>query len=175
VFTIIEAPSGGWLSTASLVGYAITLVTGTAFVLIERDSPRPMLDVSLFAERAFSAASASVTVAFFSLFGFIFLVTQYMQFIRGYDTLSTGLRILPVAASLGLCAFLGANLAARLGTRVIVCGGLILLGGSFFWIAQNSATVSYLVIVAQMVMMGSGIGLISTPATESILSVLPPG
>jgi EmrB/QacA subfamily drug resistance transporter len=174
VYTIIEAPSRGWLSTASLVGFAITLLTGMAFVFIERDSRHPMLDVTLFTERAFSAASASVTVAFFSLFGFIFLITQYLQFIRGYGTLSTGLRILPVALSLGLCAVLGANLAARLGTRVIVSSGLALLGGSFFWIAQNSATVAYLIIVVQMVMMGSGIGLISTPATESILSVLPP-
>jgi EmrB/QacA subfamily drug resistance transporter len=158
VYTIIEAPNRGWLSAASLIGFGVSLVVSTAFVLIELRSRHPMLDVSLFAERAFSAASGSVTVAFFSLFGFIFMITQYMQFIRGYGTLSTGVRILPVALSLGGCAVLGANLAARLGTRVIVCTGLVLLGGSFLWIAQDSATIA----------------LISTPATESILSVLPP-
>jgi EmrB/QacA subfamily drug resistance transporter len=174
VYTIIEAPNRGWLSAASLIGFGATLVVGAAFVLIELRSRHPMLDVSLFAERAFSAASGSVTVAFFSLFGFIFMITQYMQFIRGYGTLSTGVRILPVALSLGTFAVLGANLAARLGTRVIVCTGLVLLGASFLWIAQDSATISYGIIVIQMVMMGSGIGLISTPATESILSVLPP-
>lgn len=173
VYTIIEAPNRGWLSAASLIGFGATLVVGAAFVLIELRSRHPMLDVSLFAERAFSAASGSVTVAFFSLFGFIFMITQYMQFIRGYGTLSTGVRILPVALSLGTFAVLGANLAARLGTRVIVCTGLVLLGASFLWIAQDSATISYGIIVIQMVMMGSGIGLISTPATESILSVLP--
>ena len=174
VYTIIEAPNRGWLSAASLIGFGATLVVGAAFVLIELRSRHPMLDVSLFAERAFSAASGSVTVAFFSLFGFIFMITQYMQFIRGYGTLSTGVRILPVALSLGGCAVLGANLAARLGTRVIVCTGLVLLGASFLWIAQDSATIAYGIIVIQMLMMGSGIGLISTPATESILSVLPP-
>jgi EmrB/QacA subfamily drug resistance transporter len=174
VYTIIEAPNRGWLAAATLIGFAVTVVAGTVFVRIEQRSSHPMLDVSLFAERAFSAASGSVTVAFFSLFGFIFLITQYMQFIRGYGTLSTGLRILPVALSLGGFAVLGANLAARLGTRIIVCTGLVLLGGSFLWIAQDSATVSYGIIVIQMLMMGSGIGLISTPATESILSVLPP-
>ena len=174
VYTIIEGPDRGWLSTSTLVGFAVTLLTGVAFVLVERQARHPMLDVSLFGERAFSAASGSVTVAFFSLFGFIFLITQYMQFIRGFGTLSTGVRILPVALSLGAFSVLGANLAARLGTRVIVCTGLVLLGASFFWIAQDSATVPYGIIVIQMVMMGSGIGLISTPATESILSVLPP-
>ena len=133
-----------------------------------------MLDVTLFAERAFSAASGSVTVAFFSLFGFIFLITQYFQFIRGYSALSTGVRILPVALSLGVFSVLSANLAGCLGTRVIVCAGLALLAGSFLWIAQVSATIPYTIIVIQMLMMGSGIGSISTPATESILSVLPP-
>jgi predicted MFS family arabinose efflux permease len=174
VYTIIEAPSRGWASAPTFVGFAIAILSGIAFVLIERDSPHPMLDVSLFTERAFSAASGSVTVAFFSLFGFIFLITQYFQFIRGYDALSTGVRILPVALSLGLFSILGANLAGRLGTRAIVSVGLALLAGSFLWIAQISATIPYTVIVIQMLMMGSGIGLISTPATESILSVLPP-
>lgn len=174
VYTIIEAPNRGWLSSASLIGFAATIVVGAVFVRVERRSTHPMLDVSLFTERAFSAASGSVTVAFFSLFGFIFLITQYMQFVRGYGTLSTGVRILPVALSLGAFSVLGANLAARLGTRVIVCVGLVLLGGSFLWIAQDSASISYGIIVIQMLMMGSGIGLISTPATESILSVLPP-
>lgn len=174
VYTIIEAPNRGWLSSASLIGFAATIVVGAVFVRVERRSTHPMLDVSLFAERAFSAASGSVTVAFFSLFGFIFLITQYMQFIRGYGTLSTGVRILPVALSLGAFSVLGANLAARLGTRLIVCVGLVLLGGSFLWIARDSASISYAIIVLQMLMMGSGIGLISTPATESILSVLPP-
>jgi cyanate permease len=63
VYTIIEAPNRGWLSAASLIGFGATLVVGAAFVLIELRSRHPMLDVSLFAERAFSAASGSVTVA----------------------------------------------------------------------------------------------------------------
>lgn len=63
VYTVIEAPNRGWLSAASLIGFGATLVVGAAFVLIELRSRHPMLDVSLFAERAFSAASGSVTVA----------------------------------------------------------------------------------------------------------------
>ena len=174
VYTIIEAPTRGWASTPSFVGFAIAILSAVAFVLIERDSPHPMLDVKLFTKPAFSAASGSVTIAFFALFGFIFLITQYFQFVRGYGALSTGVRILPVALSLGLFSVLGANLAARLGTRAIVCVGLVLLAGAFAWIAQASATLPYPVIAVQMVMMGSAMGLITTPATESILSVLPP-
>ncbi len=175
VYTIIEAPSRGWSSAPTLLGFAVALGVGAWFVRIELGRPHPMLDVALFRERAFSAASGSVTVAFFALFGFIFLITQYMQFIRGYGTLSTGARILPVALSIGIASVLGANLAGRLGTRRIVLGGLVLLGGSFAWISQIGAGIPYGVIVLQMVMMGTGLGLTTAPATESILSVLPPG
>ena len=173
VYTIIEAPGRGWGSAPSIAGFAVAAAVTVAFVVLERRREHPMLDVTLFRHRAFSAASASVTVAFFALFGFIFLITQYMQFVRGWGTLSTGARILPVALSIGTFSVLGANLASRLGTRVIVTGGLTLLGGAFLWISQAGATLPYEVIVAQMVMMGTGLGLTTAPATESILSVLP--
>jgi EmrB/QacA subfamily drug resistance transporter len=174
IYTIIEAPTRGWGSSASLLGFALAVVSGVVFVVIEARREHPMLDVSLFRERAFSAASGAVTVAFFALFGFIFLITQYFQFIRGYGTLSTGLRILPVALSIGTASVLGARLAARLGTRVIVSSGLLLFGGAFLWISQAGLALPYPVIVMQMVIMGTGLGLTTAPATESILSVLSP-
>ncbi len=174
VYTIIEAPGRGWSSAPTLAGFAVALGVGITFVRIELRRRHPMLDVSLFRERAFSAASGSVTVAFFALFGFIFLITQYMQFIRGYGTLSTGARILPVALSIGAASVIGANLATRVGTRRIVAIGLTLLGGSFLWISQIGQAIPYSVVIVQMVMMGTGLGLTTAPATESILSVLPP-
>ncbi len=174
VYTIIEAPGHGWTSAPTLIGFAIALLATIAFVRIEKRREHPMLDVSLFRHRAFTAASGSVTVAFFALFGFIFLITQYFQFVRGYGTLSTGARILPVALSVGAASVLGANLAGRLGTRTIVVSGLALLGASFLWISQAGVSLPYTTIVLQMVMMGTGLGLTTAPATESILSVLPP-
>jgi predicted MFS family arabinose efflux permease len=133
-----------------------------------------MLDVTLFRTPAFSAASASVTVAFFALFGFIFLITQYFQFIRGYGTLSTGVRILPVAITIAIGSVLGARLSGRLGTRALVVTGLVLFGAAFAWIALSPTYRPYSVIIGQMALMGTGLGLTSAPATESILSVLPP-
>jgi MFS family permease len=134
-----------------------------------------MLDVTLFRDRRFSAASGAVTVTFFALFGFIFLVTQYFQFVRGYGALSTGARILPVALSIAVASVVGAALAPRVGTKVVVTVGLVLFGASFLWISTSGVDTSYpAVIVPEMVMMGLGMGLISTPATESILLVLPP-
>jgi EmrB/QacA subfamily drug resistance transporter len=174
VYTIIEAPGRGWGSAATLAGFAVAAVFVAAFVAAERRRPRPMIDLTLFRTPAFSAASMSVTVAFFALFGFIFVVTQYFQFLRGYGTLSTGVRILPVAITIAIGSVGGVVLAGRIGTRAVVTSGLILLGSSFAWIALSPTFMPYDRVVGQMVLMGLGLGFTTAPATESILSVLPP-
>ena len=175
VYTIIEAPAHGWASAHTIGGFALSALLLLAFVSVERRTTHPMLDLSLFRDRRFSAASGAVTVTFFALFGFIFLITQYFQFVRGYGTLSTGARILPVALSIAVASVVGALLAPRIGTKLVVTSGLVLFGTSFVWISTVAVDASYATtIVPQMVMMGLGMGFISTPATESILQVLPP-
>lgn len=176
VYTIIEAPTRGWRSTATLFGFAAAAALALAFVTIEQVAEHPMLDVRLFTDRRFSAASASVTVTFFSLSGFIFLITQYFQVLRGYTPLATGTRILPVALSIAVGSVVGGLLAPRIGTRAVVVSGLASFGTAMAWIASSidTATPYWTTIVAQMLLMGLGIGLISTPATESIMLVLPP-
>src|SRR3954452_2254601 len=174
VYTLIEAPDRGWTASATWSGFAAAIVLVAAFVAVERRRPRPMIDLTLFRTPAFAAASASVTVAFFAMFGFIFLVTQYFQFLRGYGALSTGVRILPVAITIAIGSVGGVVLAGRIGTRAVVSTGLLLLGSSFGWIALSPTFMPYSEIVLQMVLMGLGLGLTTTPATESILSVLPP-
>src|SRR6266700_2797452 len=83
VFTIIEAPAYGWAAGRSVAGFAGSAVLLAAFIMAERRAAHPMLDVRLFRNLRFSAASGAVTVSFFTLFGFIFLMTQYFQFVRG--------------------------------------------------------------------------------------------
>lgn len=174
-WTIIEAPEHGWSSLETVLGLALAVVLVLAFVLVERRVEHPMIDVTLFLDRRFSAACGAVTIAFFAMFGFIFLITQYFQFIQEYSPLQTGVRFLPVAVSLALASVAGGLLAPRLGTRLVVTPGLVMLGSAFLWISTIGADALYAsVVVPQMLLLGSGIGLISTPATESILRVLPP-
>ncbi len=174
-YTIIEGPEHGWSSAATLAGFAAAALLVVAFVFVERAVEHPMIDVTLFLDRRFSAACAAVTIAFFALFGFVFLITQFFQFVRDYTPLETGVRFLPVALAIAAASIIGGQLAPRLGTRLVVAPGLALLGAAFLWISQVSADVDYLtVVVPQMLMLGAGIGLVSTPATESILQVLPP-
>jgi EmrB/QacA subfamily drug resistance transporter len=115
-YTIIEAPTRGWGSAWTVGGFLLTATLLVVFVRVERRADHPLLDVTLFADRRFSAASGAVTITFFSLAGFIFLITAYFQLIRGYDPLSTGARILPVAVSIAVASVAGGVLAPRWGT-----------------------------------------------------------
>jgi EmrB/QacA subfamily drug resistance transporter len=173
IFTIIEAPGNGWGSARTVAGFAASVVLLGSFVAWERRAREPMIDLALFRNLRFTAASGSVTIAFFSLSGFIFLVTQYFQFLKGYSPLSTGVRLLPVAASIAVTSVVGTRLAVRFGTKPVVVGGLLSLAAGLAWTASASTSTSYLEIVGQMVLLGSGIGLTSAPATEAIMGVVP--
>ena len=175
VFAIIEAPSLGWTSAETLALFAAAVLLTLAFIVHERRTAQPMLDVRLFRNLRFSAASLAVTVGFFALAGFIFLVIQYFQFLKGYGPLETGLRLLPVATSVAVGSLVGTQVAVRRGTKLVVSGGLVCLTAAYAWISTVSVATSYLEIAGQMVVLGTGMGLTSAPATESIMGAVSRG
>jgi EmrB/QacA subfamily drug resistance transporter len=173
IYTIIEGPDRGWSAGLSIAGFALAAVLFAAFIAWERRVLIPMLDIRLFRNLRFSAASGAVTITFFSLMGFIFVITLYFQFLKGYGPLSTGVRLLPVATLTGITSVLGTRLAVRSGTKLVVAGGLVCLAVGLAWASTASTSTSYVTIAAQMVFIGSGIGLTSAPATESIMGAVP--
>jgi EmrB/QacA subfamily drug resistance transporter len=172
-FTIIEAPNHGWASTRTLASFALTTLLGVAFARWEQRAQAPMLDISLFRNRRFAAASSAVTISFFTLLGFIFLVTQYFQFFKGYGPLSAGVHLLPVAASVGVASVLGTRLAVRYGTKLVVTTGLVAMTAFYLWTSTTTVTTSYTTIALQMIIYGVGMGLTSAPATEAIMGAVP--
>ena len=173
VYTIIEAPNHGWGSARTIGSFALTALLAAAFVARERSTEEPMLDLTLFRNLRFTAASVSVAISFFALSGFIFLVTQYFQFLKGYGPLSTGIRLLPVASFVAISSIVGAKLAVRFGTKLVVASGLFSMAAFYLWVTTTSATTGYGTIAAQMVVLGTGMGLTSAPATEAIMGVVP--
>lgn len=174
VWTVIEAPKVGWLSgrTLGLVTLAVALLVG--FVMWEKRRTDPMLDVTVFANARFSAASGAVTVVFFALFGFIFLITQYFQFVRGYDTLSAGVHTVPFAVAAGLLSPLSPRLALRFGTKLVVAAGLATMALGFLIASTLDAGTAYWgPVVVSMVLIAGGLGLSVAPATEAIMGSLP--
>jgi AcrR family transcriptional regulator len=144
------------------------------FVLWERRSDHPILDVSFFRNPRFTAASLAVTLVFFAMFGALFFISQFLQFVLGYSAFQSGLRLLPVAGALMVAAPLSAQLVARAGTKVVVTTGLVLVAGALVLFSSVSDSGSYGLIALVLVIIGVGMGLAMAPATESIMGSLPP-
>jgi EmrB/QacA subfamily drug resistance transporter len=172
VYTVIEAPSWGWGSVHTAAGFAVAVVVLAAFALWERRTPHPMLDVSVFANRRFSGGSLAVTAGFLTLFGFIFVITQYFQFIKDYSAFETGVRLLPVAISIAVASIVGPRIVERIGTTTVVAGGLAIFAAGLTWASTADAATPYIQIALQMVLLGAGLGLTTAPATEAIMGSL---
>jgi EmrB/QacA subfamily drug resistance transporter len=172
VYTVIEAPNWGWGSVKTTGGFAVAAAILIAFALWEHRSSHPMLDVSVFANRRFSGGSLAVTTGFLTLFGFIFVITQYFQFIKSYSAFETGVRLLPVAISIAVASILGPRVVERVGTTAVVAGGLATFAAGLAWASTADAATPYVQIAMQMVLLGGGLGLTTAPATEAIMGSL---
>ena len=173
ILGVIQAPDWGWGSAAAVSTMAAGVALLVLFVLLERRTGHPMLDVGLFRNPRFTAASGSVAISFFALQGFIFLVTQYFQFIKAFSPLGTGVRLLPVATAVAVASVAGTKLAVRAGNKVVVASGLLFFAAGLLWTATVSASTSYTTIALQMLVLGTGMGLTSAPATEAIMGAVP--
>ena len=174
-YTVIEAPRHGWESAATLGGFAGAAVLLAAFVVSQLRRRDPMLDVRLFRNPRFTAGSVSIALAFFGLFGFIFMITQYFQIVRGYDPLRAGVATLPFAIVTGAFSPIAITVMKRVGTKAVVTGGMVLMSGGFLVAATTGVDTAYWGrIIIAMVLMAAGLGLTASPATEAIMGALPP-
>ncbi|TQC41919.1 DHA2 family efflux MFS transporter permease subunit [Rhodococcus sp. WS4] len=175
VWTIIEAPHRGWLSPISLVGYALSLVCFAAFVLWELRTAFPVLNMQLFRIRRFSLPALAIAVAYFSMFGFLFMITQYFQGVMELTPLQFGLHSLPFAAAIAIGAPLATLIAQKVGTTAVIVFGLVVMSIGMFIAGQVKVETPYLgPVVISMVLMGLGLAIVQGPATESIMSSVPP-
>jgi EmrB/QacA subfamily drug resistance transporter len=174
VWAIIEAPSEGWTAAPVLGAGALGAAALTAFVVRQRRIAEPLLDVRLFKDPRFTAASSTITVLFFALFGFLFLSTQYLQFVLGYSPSAAGVRVLPYAGAMIVCAPLSSRLVASLGTKRVATAGMLLFAAGLAVAASISTSSGYGRLAVAFLLMGAGMGLAGAPATESIMGSLPP-
>ena len=174
VFTVIESPHWGWGSQKSNLGFGIAVLTLIGFVLFESKKEAPLLEVTFFKSARFSAATGSIGIAFFCLFGFTFLVTQYFQFVRGYDTLSAGVHTIPFAVGAGVTAPLAARAALKFGTKRIVALGLFNMSLGLLIASRMDADSSYWGhVIIGMVLMANGLSFVTSPSTDAVMGSLP--
>ncbi len=163
---------------AIIAGHPLTGLTGllvlTAFVGWERRTAHPMLNLGFFRDRRFVSAVVGIVLITFGSTGALFLMTQQLQFVRGYTPWEAGLGMLPFAASIVLLNFTGvaAALMRRLGLPLAIAIGMTLLAGGLALVAQVRSD-SYPVLVAGLLLMGTGCALANPAIIEAVMSAVP--
>jgi EmrB/QacA subfamily drug resistance transporter len=174
VYAIIEGPASGWLSTPTLAAFGVGTIAAAAFVVWEMHREDPMLDLRLFRNPAFTAASLALAMVFFAMAGAVFLQAQYLQFILGYTPLAAGFALVPAALGMIVGTGAGAHLAAQHGGRVAVVTGTMFAAGGLAVQAGFTNGTSYAPTGIGLFLFGLGAGIAMAPATELIMATLPP-
>jgi EmrB/QacA subfamily drug resistance transporter len=173
VWAIIEAPSRGWTDGTIVGAFAVAAAILAGFLAWELRAGEPMLDVRLFRNPRFSGASGAITFVFFALMGSMFFLTQYLQGVLGYSALEAGLRVSPIAVGLIIGGPVSAKLAARVGTNLVVAGGLVLVASGLMIATQFEVGTAYELVLAHLLVMGFGMGMAMAPATDSVMGSVP--
>jgi EmrB/QacA subfamily drug resistance transporter len=173
VYAVIEAPEEGWDSGLILGLLAAAAALLTAFVWWERRTAQPMLDLGFFRNARFSVGTLAVSVAFFSLLGGIFALTQYLQFAHGYSAIEAGAIMTPLALGLIMGAGSSSRAVERIGIARVVATGLsglaIVLATTLTWNADTSLPV----LLAWFFFLALSMGWVMAPATEAVVSAVP--
>ncbi|MDQ6726334.1 MAG: DHA2 family efflux MFS transporter permease subunit [Actinomycetota bacterium] len=174
VYGLIQAPDKGWSSPQTLAAFAIGLGVLVVFVLWERARAEPMLDMSFFRNPAFSTATGGMILVFLSMFGVLFLITQYFQLILHYSPLSAALRFLPMAPIMMFVSPLTPRIIARLGHNRTVAAGMGFVAVGFVLFSRLGVATPYSYVLLCVFFLVSGIALTMSPMTAAIMSAVPP-
>jgi MFS family permease len=124
VFTVVEAPDAGWASARTLASLAAAAAILTAFVLHEQRTPAPLVRLGILRSGSLVRANVGAMSLIGGWFGFQFIATLYMQQLRGWSALETGLAIFPGGLLVALLAPRMAPLIERYGTTRLIAAGL---------------------------------------------------
>lgn len=174
VYSIIEAPIHGWTAPLTVGGILTGLALLVGFVVRQTRTEFPVLDVRLFRIRPFALPALAISVAYFSLFGYVFLITQYFQGVRDYSALGFGIATIPFAVALAIAAPAATTFAQRVGTMPVLVAGLLLIAVGMVLAGQVAVDSSYpALLLPTMLVLALGIAAVQGPATESIMSSVP--
>ncbi|MFD3611209.1 MFS transporter [Streptomyces atroolivaceus] len=175
VYAIISGPEHGWTSGQVMLTGSAGVAVLTGFVLWELHVPYPMLDMSFFRNQRFTGAVAGVILVAFGMTGSLFLLTQHLQFVLGYEPLEAGLRTAPLAltvVALNLTG-LGARLVGKAGTPAVIATGMCLLAAGLGAVALLGGR-DYGGMLFGLVVMGAGVALAMPAMANAIMSAIPP-
>lgn len=177
VYAIISGPEHGWTSGGVLVSGGVGVAALVAFVRWEPHVPFPMLDMDFFRNRHFNGAVCGGLLVAFGMAGSLFLLTQHLQLVLGYEPLEAGLRMAPLALTIVALNVVGtgAKVLKILGAARTISGGMTLLAlGLAVTSMSGDSRDSYVVMLVGLLLMGSGIALAMPAMANAVMSSIPP-
>ncbi|CAL9522990.1 MULTISPECIES: MFS transporter [Streptomyces] len=175
VYAIISGPGHGWTSARVLVTAAVAVVVLGAFAWWENRTEDPMLDIHFFRDRRFTGAVAGAVLIVFGMGGALFLLTQHLQFVLGYEPLEAGLRTAPLALTVVVLNFSGlsAKWSARLGTPASIALGMVCMSAGLVSIAEVDSG-GYAGTLLGLLLIGAGCAVANPAMAHAIMSAIPP-
>ncbi|MGA2547765.1 MAG: MFS transporter [Rectinemataceae bacterium] len=174
LFALTTGIEAGWGSWPILSLFVFSAAMFAAFFIRERRVAAPVLDLSLFHNRIYGFSVVAAMLQSLAMFAINFLITFYLQVVRGYDPLTAALLLIPLSAVSAIVGPLSGHLSDRIGARLPATIGLLLQGAALLWfIAELSPTTSYGAIAAGLVMVGIGGGLFWAPNTSAAMNGAP--
>jgi EmrB/QacA subfamily drug resistance transporter len=174
VYAIIRAGMDGWNDTWVLYAFGAAFILLTVFIIWELKSKNAMLPLNFFKNMSFTGANVALTLVSFGLMGAFFFLGQFLQSVQNYTPLEAGVRLLPMAAVSFVSAALSARIAHKIGVKYTVGIGVMLGAAGFFILAAVAEVdASYGNIVLSMCITSLGIGMVMSPATNSVMGSIP--
>jgi EmrB/QacA subfamily drug resistance transporter len=173
VVAVTEAPQLGWADPVVIALFAGGAASAVAFVVVELRRHHPLLDLRLFTDRGFGAGIFSIVLQFLVLFGVFLLLVQYLQLVAGYGPLPSALALAPTVVPIVAISLPAPWLAQRWGLRLLTVSGLLAIAAGLFLVSRLDAAAGYNEILWPLLILGSGLGLCTAPATAAVVAATP--
>ena len=170
VYGFTNASSHGWGSLGSLLSFFAAGVMLVSFFVSERVQPAPLMPLRIFANRDRVGASAIMLTIGTATFSVFFFLTQYLQNVHGYSPIRAGLAFLPMAAGIMGAALLTARVITRIGIRVPLLVGPLMIFVGLAWLTRLTATSGYPELLGPLILLALGMGQCFVPLTTTAVA-----
>jgi EmrB/QacA subfamily drug resistance transporter len=174
VYGVTRAGESSWTDGVTIVFLALAVVLIAGFLVWQRRNREPLIELRLFRERVFTGGAVLLTVSVFAIFGLLFTMPQYFQGINSSDALHTGLKLLPFIGGMTVGAKLAEPVESRIGTRLVVMTGFVVMAAGFALGAFTDLGTGYGYTAIWFVVVGFGLGCSMPQAMNAALGVLDP-
>ena len=176
VYGFVRAATDGWGDSLTVASFSAGLILLATFVLTERRAVQPITPLRLFASRERSGAYVARMLVVGGMFSMFFFLSQYLQGVRGYSPLATGIAFLPMTLVMFSMVRVVPRLTARFGNTPLLMAGVSLAALGMSWLSRlDIATPFFPGIAVPLVLMGIGMGAALTPLTAAGITGVEPG